>query len=752
MQHPATVAAPEVPAAAAAMERDGGRQQVPDKILSTVPLATETSELVREMASRWVSKRIELCIKGDPQAFATLYSSGEDARECEAVKTLLTNAGAGQATTEAQKALVARAILEEWGKVISENVTPLTPPNALQSLHLAIRAEIDQPGGLELGQHLTLKDLLTIGADCSRQPATQAAFGSIFIPQLGAALEADAGAARFIASFISNEPSQRALDYVHYLFAVGANMRGMNTEPTRIAGVLSEISKEHRSGLVSLRAQLAAEALGKTDGAVLLSPVKMSDTLHRVRLQLSGDQNGASQSISPTGFFFKDFCARRIAPDAIGAFDSSGFCHAYAAATLSQAEHRPHGWRDRFHYLLTKARELFEPSDGKSPEQLDFVQAARFLSDSRINPFSSTPQASDHALELAHLHHPSVQTFFKAYLNVDIAALPLRTQLHLVWYLEQKGREGFDQLAGVVSRASTDSSYAQSLVSALLITANGLEWGDSLISICSKLSVGSGLKVCQKIQEIASSIDEIDGYVRKSTSAALSEEDLRTLRQNLLSRTCAVVTGVASHTLVDEVLHATEDSILNSLERAKREVYLFGETCRKTKIDPAQLKGSRVTIAAGPELSPERRQLLSDISLERSIATYGERGAQLPFGEFQKALSDPSTTFYILEVEGSPVAFMRASPLKKVGTIYLGSLNGDRWYEGYRFGMALFDRVIDLIGKDYTLEGFVHKDNTGPRRYYISKGFRECEEEIGPDGQPTGYIRNERVAANRLVK
>ncbi len=719
------------------------------RILITPPLPTTTEQLVRELARTWISKRLTMLINKDEAGLNELFKSGTDRQEQDTLSALLHDGPEGQPATAGHRALVARTIVQEWGSFIDEAATPATPPKALSLLHMFVRAELELEGGMKLGAHLTLKDYLTFGAQFSRQPATQTVFGSLLIPALGQTLERDSGAGNFVASFVSSQPSHFALDYVHYLLAVGAAMRGMSSHVSALSKTLSDIGHTHPSGLVALRAQLATAILANQEGGVM-SPVRVSNAFHKVRLPLPSEAELLEDPhINPSGFFFPHFTAQRVAPDTFGAFDSGGLCLAYAEDPAHFDRKHTSGWGARVQRVITVAKHILGLSDATEPLPIKFTGAAQFLSDSRINPFSTEESANNHALELAHLHHASVQQFFRSHLNIEIAKLPLRTQLHLVWYLEEKGMDGVTQLSKLIANAPSPQSYAHALVSALLITAHGTEWGDALLSISSKLSPKARLTVCGKIQEIAQSIDDIEGYIRDHALQDVTESQLRTLRQNLLRRTCAIVTGIAAQMRLEDTSRAHEDEILASIERAKKEVYLFGEACRQAKIDPADCLVSRFTILSALELTADQKRVLTDISRERCLATYGEGEMDVPFGEFQDSLSDPATMFYILEVADSAVAFMRANPSEKSGTLYLGSLNSDGWYGGYRFGMSLFDQVVSLLGNDYTLEGYVHEENAQPRAYYRTKGFIEREREIGADGSPTGYIRNERPAGSR---
>ena len=378
-------------------------------------------------------------------------------------------------------------------------------------------------------------------------------------------------------------------------------------------------------------------------------------------------------------------------------------------------------------------------------QQSEFVPARTFLNDSRLHPFVTRADAQQNALLLAHLHTPRMMQFLNQQLGIHLEEYSLRSQLHLLRYLENKGKDGFQRLHDTVAARRSDAGSAL-FIDCFFACSEDLKLGDSLVRAAERLTAGQLDPVLKKYQEIAKSVDEVERFVRQRFDGSeFSSSDLAEVRGRLLSRSNQILIQSFEQP-------ALPVESISQLNRASKDVYLFGEIFKKlsqeTGVSLQQLRSVDIAAVNASDLDPKDRHLIEVVGRERCLERYGSEGYSLPYGELLDAMKHNDNTFYLLKVEGSLVAFIRTTAGGRAGNVYLGSLNNDPLYNGYQFGMSLLSLVIQELGPHATLEGYVHESNIGPRAWYKRMGFVETENERDAAGEPTGYIRIERKAAD----
>lgn len=156
--------------------------------------------------------------------------------------------------------------------------------------------------------------------------------------------------------------------------------------------------------------------------------------------------------------------------------------------------------------------------------------------DQNLNPFNGEDR-EQLALLLQQLHNPALRSLLEQDLGINLTEIPLRSQIHLLRYLSDQNREGFDHLRNVLQR---DLAFKNEFLRSFLITAEDSRFGSSIIELADSLSnrPGLGSKVFQTYDQYVGKVSE----VARNVLASLQQEfpnssiDENTIVQSLLTR------------------------------------------------------------------------------------------------------------------------------------------------------------------------------------------------------------------------
>jgi len=125
--------------------------------------------------------------------------------------------------------------------------------------------------------------------------------------------------------------------------------------------------------------------------------------------------------------------------------------------------------------------------DQKLGAELVAVEAMPYADielDPNLNPFRGE-NSEQLTLLLQSLHNPALRNFIEADLGINLAEIPLRSQIHLLRFLSGQNQEEFNVLRSVLQK---DLPYKDEFLRSFLITAEDSCFGSSVIGLAEVLS------------------------------------------------------------------------------------------------------------------------------------------------------------------------------------------------------------------------------------------------------------------------
>lgn len=372
--------------------------------------------------------------------------------------------------------------------------------------------------------------------------------------------------------------------------------------------------------------------------------------------------------------------------------------------------------------------------------RVEAIPLLSFIEDSQVSPFPLLNAKSDRLL-LKHALNPYLRILIEEDLGISLSKIPLAAQLHFFRFLATQDQEGFNRLK---EHISTEGLNRELFMQAFIANAYNPKACEDILSVKSKLNTSDFNRILNVYVRVTQAIDEVEEYLLlKFEGLTADSTQIRKIRQNLLAKGSKLLDTFSARLSKKGFEVEDLNFSIARLESVVNEVYLFGETLktfRDSNLTVDQIRQIEFLSCKTSDLSESQKQVMRDIAKERCVELYGTEGYKLPYGEFIDSLNQKDTQFRILEVEGALIAFLRLNPTTAAQTLYIGSFNTDSLYDGYRFGFTLFTRVLESEGSQYSLTGYVHKNNSRPRQEYAQMGFIEEGEELDAYGKPTGYV------------
>ena len=170
-------------------------------------------------------------------------------------------------------------------------------------------------------------------------------------------------------------------------------------------------------------------------------------------------------------------CMRDFAPTIQEhlAFANDGLCIDAMQSELDDKPDVQQGILDALAPLATAA--------GRLP-QVHFGDCETVLSDPRFTPFGGNSR--EIALLLRHLHRPAMRTFIELQLGARLQDMTLRSQIHLLRFLQDASPETFERLGEVLKTCGDQSPV---ILESFLVCAEDLQMGNLILRFAAQEDV-----------------------------------------------------------------------------------------------------------------------------------------------------------------------------------------------------------------------------------------------------------------------
>ncbi len=268
----------------------------------------------------------------------------------------------------------------------------------------------------------------------------------------------------------------------------------------------------------------------------------------------------------------------------------------------------------------------------------------------------------------------------------------------------------------------------------------------------SFLSVIHGGKAARKsIMAITDNFSEPDAKIlfEKYSSLVSIAQDIAVEVQKIIPNHASIDSAKVQDALLvrgkDLILKAVETLDKSALEarldRFKEELILASEVYKNlaaagTKIHPEDIKGMTINILG----KDERLNVSSTLwAINKMNRPFIEERDEIALREirFEKTLNDENTVWYALKHNSQITAFCSFEP-QADGTLLVESLNVETEIKGNKLGGDFFKTIIEKLGREKTIIGYVHFKNRTTIPFYESLGF--ISEPITKDGKPVYKI------------
>lgn len=324
-----------------------------------------------------------------------------------------------------------------------------------------------------------------------------------------------------------------------------------------------------------------------------------------------------------------------------------------------------------FYYYLGSGKD-------KSQEYREINDNELYSWVARFSPDANREQINSGIQSFRLIMNPAVRKSLSDELGINLSTVDLETQFYLTNFLKSKPEQEIHRLSAITKQFGPD------VLTCFLATGLGSESGQHILEIGENAEMEVAKEVFSKYAEIIIHIRQIKNYLEENLKpSALSHTEPRIsgIEQRLLEKGAELLEKFATNP-------SNSDKAREELDQYKAEVLLFAATFKELKKagEPVQLKDFqkfRVEIASGKEISGE------EISRLRSMVAQNRQDRpdiiQDAEREFDEALNNPDSSFYLLRYGDNLVGFFRLDKMSETDA-YLGSLNVPRHIQGSGIG------------------------------------------------------------------
>ncbi len=352
--------------------------------------------------------------------------------------------------------------------------------------------------------------------------------------------------------------------------------------------------------------------------------------------------------------------------------------------------------------------------------------------DSQLNPFASGTD-QDLALLVKHLHHPELRQQIEADLGINLSEIPLRSQIHLLKFLSEQNREGFDRLRSILHQThGAQPEIPNKALQAFVGCAENSQFGEVLLNFVERRVEAGDLKalseVLDKYIEITKTSDQVQQVLSQRYLGSENAELIQLVQQNIIIR-------------ANKLLEQANEGLVERINLEQANAALLAATIRSVVESGGNLesiKGLSATEVAGPELSAEDAANMEEIYGKNWIAKTTPEYWQLLREKFETSTKNPKARFRVLRDNGKIIAFLRFMETEDQSGksyIHFGAFNVDPAYQNGKIGEDFLSPAIALEKQ----KGLPIRCETNPSnpmlRKYLALGFQKVGEAV-EHGEP----------------
>ncbi len=370
--------------------------------------------------------------------------------------------------------------------------------------------------------------------------------------------------------------------------------------------------------------------------------------------------------------------------------------------------------------------------DQKLRSELVAVESRPYVQielDPNLNPFKGE-DSEQLTLLLQNLHNPALRNFIESDLGINLAEIPLRSQIHLLRFLSGQDLEGFNRLRIILQ---SHSDISNKILNSFLACAENVGYSESILTIAENFDTDTAQAIYDKYLEISSASEQIRDFIYHQTNiTGITDNQIQKITQKLLHRANEILKSFAQKSSPAEDTPAERERVLKDLETIKDEAWLITSTFSTLRdsgvaVEFKDIVNMNPEIVTGLELARNRKDV--DKMLEIFYDNYHKYPAEFRdsiIDGFRQKLAFDSTDFYILRYKGEIVSFFRFDRRFETDGMfkdfYFGSVNTDTGFTGGRFAEVMFSEALKARAKEGVIEADCDPE-TEVSSKYIEQGF-----------------------------
>lgn len=308
--------------------------------------------------------------------------------------------------------------------------------------------------------------------------------------------------------------------------------------------------------------------------------------------------------------------------------------------------------------------------------------------------------------------------------NFDFSEISVPEQFYFLEFLQKQNNSSVLPIKEFTNKYKKDGFRTF-----LSIEQGGDEMGDKILNLGEKLPEESAKILFEKYGEIIDEVDNIAGYLSKSTEGkTLSLEVINSAKENLLLRGKDLLNNYATKASVcngDECINIGKE-LEEKLSNIKSSLLLFASACKSLSeeglLSIEDLANTDLEIIHGG--IDEKTQDEMKRIFKENRPNYSKELLDDVTKEFEDALknSKENQTFYILRNNKDIASFMRLDE-QEDGSIYGASFNVRTELRGSSIGTELMKKIVVKESSSRLFKILCYEKNPMLEKYKTDFGF-----------------------------
>lgn len=396
-------------------------------------------------------------------------------------------------------------------------------------------------------------------------------------------------------------------------------------------------------------------------------------------------------------------------------------------------------FKDDLENFLEKTEREFKPK----LKPVHFEAYEQISNNVYLNPFHRGKE-KDFSLLLQHLHRPELREKVENDLRISFADIPLRSQIHLLRFLAEEERGGFDRMQAILQKRPELSTR---ILKSFLACAEDVSFARAILFIAEQSDSEITQEILNKYSEIVDASEDVREYVQSHFRGLdMPEERVTALNRQMLHKSNELLLHYSTELERSKDGKFDESGLIEKLQHTRAELMLFASALRETskdqKISLEDIQGTELFIQDSVALS-EQDQKEMEVVFKNNRPEYPPDLFEQVKKDFKKVLSEPDHEFRLLKHGGHIVAFLRFDKIEP-GRYAAGSFNLRSEARGTQIGIAMAKKAVEEVGRDNIIEAEVYEKNPAKDFYTRFLGFKKVGEIPNYKGTGVNFWKLER--------